>query len=128
MSKPLIPILAILFLCAGLSPIQAQNQSAPSLSGHPGRPSRVIACEAEGNQSDANAAAQRWRARGFTADVLWIPAYSSLSGAKLYLTYVGPFDYLEEKKVKKQVKKVQLHYGDAYAIKVDQSGTRRTLK
>tara|TARA_R110000850_G_scaffold257366_2_gene383579 strand:- start:1304 stop:1687 length:384 start_codon:yes stop_codon:yes gene_type:complete len=127
MTKTLTSTLAILFLCAGLSPIQAQNPNAPALSGHPGRPAWVIACEAEGKKSDATAAAQRWKNRGFDADVLWIPDYSSLSGANLYLVYVGPFDYLEEAKVKKQVKKVRAHYKDSYAIKVDQSGKRRTL-
>ena len=111
----------------GPSPVQTQNSSAPALSGHPGRPAWVIACETDSKRSAANAAAQRWRDRGFYADVLWIPDYSSLSGAKLYLTYVGPFDYLEEKTVKNQVKRVQTYFRDAFAIKVDQSGKRRTL-
>ncbi len=85
----------------------------------------VIACEAESIESQARRAAGRWRSRGFPSDVLWIPDYSSLSGAKLWLVYVGPFN--ERESGRPVLRKVKAVFKGAYGIKVDQSGKRETF-
>jgi len=87
----------------------------------------VIACEAEGSARTANAAVERWRARGFSAGSLWIPDYSSLSGAKLWLVHVGPFDYSQKAEAQRMLGEVKKHYKDAYGIKIDNSGKRETF-
>ena len=87
----------------------------------------VIACEAEGSRNDAQAAADRWASRGFSSGILWIPDYSSLSGAKLWLTYVGPWDYSDQSSVRSTLSRVSQYYRDAYGIKIDQSGKRETI-
>lgn len=87
----------------------------------------VIACEAEETRAEAEQAASRWNARGFPSGVLWIPDYSSLSGAQLWLVYVGPWDYADRASVKSTLPQVNRYYGEAYGIKIDQSGKRETL-
>ncbi|MAS93830.1 MAG: hypothetical protein CMO55_11615 [Verrucomicrobiales bacterium] len=87
----------------------------------------VIACEAEDSRNSAQAAASRWSARGFPSGVLWIPDYSSLSGAKLWLVYVGPWDYNDRGSVQSTLNQVVSYYRDAYGIKIDQSGKRETI-
>jgi len=87
----------------------------------------VIACEAEGSARTANAAVDRWRARGFSASSLWIPDYSSLSGAKLWLVHVGSFDYSQKAEAQRMLIEVKKHYKDAYGIKIDNSGKRETF-
>jgi hypothetical protein len=85
----------------------------------------VIACEAEDNEAGAKRAAARWAARGFPSGTLWIPAYTSLSGARLWLVYVGPFE--DRTSGKAMLPRVRKFYRDAYGIKVDQSGRRETF-
>lgn len=87
----------------------------------------VIACEAEGSARTANAAVERWRAKGFSAGSLWIPDYSSLSGAKLWLVHVGPFEYSQKAEAQRMLGEVKKHYKDAYGIKIDNSGKRETF-
>lgn len=87
----------------------------------------VIATEAVGSKADAVAAARRWADRGFPSDVLWIPDYSSLSGARLWLVYIGPWSYRDRDAPKSLLGRVKRFYPDAYAIKVDNSGVRERL-
>lgn len=87
----------------------------------------VIAAEAVASKPDAVAAACRWVDRGFPSDVLWIPDYSSLSGARLWLVYIGPWSYRDRDAPKSLLGRVKRFYPDAYAIKVDNSGVRETL-
>lgn len=92
------------------------------------QPQWVIACEALVSKADAERAAAQWRSRGFKADILWIPDYSSLSGAKLWLIYVGPWDYGDKDSVRSSLPVVQRLFPDAYAITLDQSGSRETIQ
>lgn len=85
----------------------------------------VIACEAEDNEAGAKRAAARWAARGFPSGNLWIPAHSSLSGARLWLAYVGPFE--DKASAKAILPRVRSFMKGAYGIKVDQSGRRETF-
>lgn len=108
---------------------RSRLDSSPNRSGGLGGARWVIACEAESTEAAAQRAAARWSARGLEAGVLWIPDYSSLSGAKLWLTYVGPFDYADREAVRSALRdRVLPYYGEAYGIKVDQSGRRETLR
>lgn len=87
----------------------------------------VVACEAEETREEAQRAASRWSSRGFPSGVLWIPDYSSLSDARLWLAYVGPWEYGDRAAVKSTLEQVKRYYGEAYGIKVDQSGRRETI-
>ena len=87
----------------------------------------VIACEAEAAEKTANAAADQWRTRGFSSGTLWIPDYSSLSGAKLWLVFVGWYDGSQKEEARAMLKEVKRFYPKAYGIKVDNSGRRETF-
>lgn len=89
----------------------------------------VIACEAEKSKADAVTAASRWRKRNFDADILWIPDYHTLSGAKLWLVYVGPFAWDDKDLVRHVLEKgVRGYYKDAYGILLDSNGKRETIE
>lgn len=92
------------------------------------QPQWVIACEALAAKADAEKAAAQLRSRGFKADTLWIPHFSSLSSAELWLVYVGPWDYGDKDSVRSSLPVVQRLFPDAYAIKLDQSGSRETIQ
>lgn len=94
------------------------------------RSSWVIACQATKSWEEADKYAAGWRARGLSAGVLWIPDFASLSGAKYYLTFVGPYAYPGGKDDMLFVlrKDVRPHYADAYGIRVDQNPKRETAK
>lgn len=89
----------------------------------------IIACQAEKEKATADAHARRWRERGLNADVLWIPDYASLSGAELWLTYVGPFAYpggrAEAQRTLSET--VAPIYSDAFGIRLDQTAKREIL-
>ena len=87
----------------------------------------VIACEAEATEKAANAAADQWRTRGFSSGTFWIPDYSSLSGAKLWLVFVGWYDGSQKDEARVTLKEVKRFYPKAYGIKVDNSGRRETF-
>ena len=87
----------------------------------------VIACEAEATEKAANASADRWRTRGFSSGTLWIPDYSSLSGAKLWLVFVGWYDGSQKDQARATLREVKRFYPKAYGIKVDNSGRRETF-
>jgi CHAT domain-containing protein len=89
----------------------------------------IIACQAEQEKPTAEAHARRWRDRGLSADVLWIPDYASLSGAKLWLTYVGPFDYPGGRAEAQRTlsESVAPLYSDAFGVRLDQGTRRETL-
>lgn len=114
---------------AALEAKKDQPQSPPEMPSRNIRPSSqwVIACEAEESERLARQKANRWQSRGFSAGVLWIPDYSSLSGAKLWLTYVGPWDYSDKSAVKSTLSRVTPYFRNAYGIKIDQSGKRETI-
>ncbi len=85
----------------------------------------VIACEANSSRQAAEDAAAEWTNRGFLSGSVWIPDYSSLSGAKMHLTYVGWYDYNSEKdEARAELGRVKRYYPKAYGIKLDHSGRR----
>lgn len=85
----------------------------------------VIACQASSSRQEAEKYSDVWVKRGFTSGSLWIPDYSSLSGVKMYLTYVGWYDYASKKsEAMADLQRVKRYYPEAYGIKLDQSGRR----
>ena len=114
---------------AGLPPRSSATLPA-SQSSHSKLPGEstaiwVIACQTDSSRQGAEKYANEWTKRGFTSGSLWIPDYSSLSGAKMYLTYVGWYDYGSQKdEAKAELRRVKRYYPKAYGIKLDQSGRR----
>lgn len=93
-------------------------------------PQWVIACQAEEERGTAEKHAETWRKRGLSAGVLWIPDFASLSGAKLWLTYVGPWPYKNGGESLRDTlrEKVLPQYPDAFGIRVDQNSKRETIR
>lgn len=89
----------------------------------------IIACEVEKERDAAETHAARWRARGLSAGVLWIPDYKSLSGANYWLAFVGPWDYASGKVKPAEILKsrVKPHYPSAYGIRLDQTPGREVF-
>lgn len=99
------------------------ERSNPKVASH--KAVWVIACQASSSRQEAEKYVDVWAKRGFTSGSLWIPDYSSLSGAKMYLTYVGWYDYASQKdEAMAELQRVKRHYPKAYGIKLDQSGRR----
>lgn len=96
-------------------------------SGNISRSRWVIAAEAVDSRTAAQRASDQWKSRGFNSDILWIPDYLSLSGAKLWLAYIGPWNYEDRSTVRAVLSRVKRQYPEAYAIKLDQSGKRETF-
>ncbi len=89
----------------------------------------MIACEAEESKQDAVNAAARWRKRNFDADILWIPNYNTLSGAKLWLVFVGPYAWDQKDLVRRVlVNDVRPFYRDSYGIRLGSNGKRETAE
>lgn len=84
-------------------------------------PTYVITAGAFKTEREAQALRDTLRRQGHTASHLWIPDYASLSGAQLFLTFVGPFGDIDE--CRRQLAEFRKSYGDAYGILVaHQSG------
>lgn len=88
----------------------------------------VIAAGAHDDRSAALNQARKYADAGLPAGILWIPDYSSLSKARMWLSYVGPIDYSDRSKTMEYLSRTKAFKQDAYGIKVDQSGKRETLK
>jgi hypothetical protein len=65
---------------------------------------------------------------GLPTGVLWIPDYGSLSGAKLWLAYVGPVPYANREQARQLLAQVKVYDKSAYCIKVSKTGKRETLR
>jgi len=87
----------------------------------------VICAGATKSESGARQTAAKLRTKGLDADVLWIPDYGSLSGAKSWLIWVGPVDYGDRPAADALVAKVSTVVKDAYGLKLDASGPREKL-
>jgi hypothetical protein len=59
-------------------------------------PTYVITAGAFKTEGEAQALQEKLRRDGHAASYLWIPDYPSLSGAKMFLTFIGPFADIEE--------------------------------
>jgi hypothetical protein len=95
----------------------------------PGRsmPCWVVCVGVCGSRPEAERLAETYRARGFSTGSLWIPDYGSLSGARMWLTFIGPIPYVDRTAARGLLLRVREFVPDAYVIKLAQSGPRETL-
>lgn len=88
----------------------------------------IVCCEASASRDEIARAVGEWRKRGFEADLLWIPDFESLSGAKMWLAYVGPVGYEDKKTAADLRNKVKKYYREAYVLRLDHKKGREVLK
>ncbi|HEY6508155.1 MAG TPA: SPOR domain-containing protein, partial [Vicinamibacterales bacterium] len=79
-------------------------------------PTYVVTAGAFKTEREAQALRDKLRSRGYKASHLWIPDYESLSGAQMFLTFVGPFADIEE--CRKQLAEFKKVEAGAYGILV----------
>jgi hypothetical protein len=73
-------------------------------------------------EKDAISKANELEKKGYESGYLWIPDYASLSGAKMYSVYVGPFDTQYECEVATEAYR-KIH-PEAYGLLVSQDNKR----
>ncbi len=59
-------------------------------------PCYVVCASACNTETEAKRRKSLFSERGYQSGYLWIPDYASLSGAKMYLIYIGPFESRED--------------------------------
>ncbi|MFO0415105.1 MAG: SPOR domain-containing protein [Bacteroidota bacterium] len=82
----------------------------------------IINVAAVKTEQQANSKVKELEKNGYEAGYLWIPDYASLSGAKLYSVYVGPFDTQYECEVATEAYR-KIH-PEAYGLLVSQEHKR----
>lgn len=104
-------------------PIKEQNISQPN-SNNAGATAQfyIINVAAYATESDAIQRANKLRESGYNAGYLWIPDYGSLSGARLYCTYIGPFSTQRECEI--ETENYRKKYPGAYGLLVSQEKKR----
>ena len=85
-------------------------------------PFYVINVAAVKKESQARAKASELSKSGYTSGYLWIPNYSSLSGAQLYSVYIGP--YPTQKDCEIATEDYRKKYPPAYGVLVSQEKMR----
>jgi cell division septation protein DedD len=90
-------------------------------------PTWVIAAGAVKSRSEAKARAEKLFDQGYQAGYLWIPDYGTLSGAQMYMVYIGPFDLANKAEAKRVLEQYKQVNKSAYGIKVAESGPRETF-
>ena len=88
----------------------------------------IVCAGAFPTREKAEDRAAELRAASFDADVLWIPDYGSLSGAKYWLAYTGSLPYDDRRGAEEMLADVRGSMPDAYAIKLDRKGPRETIR
>jgi serine/threonine protein kinase len=91
-------------------------------------PAWIVCCEASASRDEITRAVGEWRKRGFESNFLWIPDFESLSGAKMWLAYVGPVGYEDKKSAADLRNKVKKYYSEAYVLRLDHRKGREVLK
>ncbi len=66
------------------------------------------------------------KSQGYNAGYLWIPDYASLSGAKLYAIFIGPFETQKECEI--AVEKYRQKQPSAYGVLVSQENNRVEIR
>jgi len=74
------------------------------------------------SESDARLKVQQVRNAGYQADYLWIPDYASLSGAKMYSVYIGP--YSTQAACEAATEQYRINHPEAYGLLVSQDRKR----
>jgi hypothetical protein len=103
--------------------------SAPTAADAPAVPSWVICLTAHPEEAEARAEAARLKAEGgLDARVLWIPDYGSLSGARQWLIYTGPYALDDLTGARAALAEARRVLPTAYGLKLDRTGPRVRLE
>ena len=86
----------------------------------------VINTNAVKKESTAKKGVENLRSKGYDAGYLWIPEYKSLSGAKFYSVYIGPF--YSQSECEKAVDEYRKVDSKAYALLVSQENKRVEIR
>jgi hypothetical protein len=78
------------------------------------------------DESLANIKAEELRKQGYSAGYLWIPDYASLSGAKFYSVYIGP--YYSQSECEIATDEYRKMHPEAYGLLVSQEHKRVEIK
>lgn len=70
---------------------QAANTNQTAQQSNDNKSFYIISVTATKTETEAKSKADQLKTSGNSAGYLWIPDYASLSGAKLYAVYIGPF-------------------------------------
>ena len=85
-------------------------------------PFYAIMVGAPKTDKEAKARIMMLKGNGFAADYLWIPDYASLSGARLYAVYIGPYTTQQECEV--ATEEYRKKHPNAYGLLVSQDRRR----
>ena len=83
----------------------------------------IIAVSVTSDKNEASKMVAELKSQGYNSNFLWIPDYKSLSGAKFYSVYIGPFNDINE--CANEVEKYRKIKPDAYALLVSNSSEQR---
>ena len=82
----------------------------------------ILNIAATKSEEEAKLMAKNLKTSGYQSDYLWIPDYASLSGAKYYSVFIGPFETQNDCEVATEnYRKIQ---PDAYGLLVSQESVR----
>ena len=82
----------------------------------------IINVAAVKTEKDAISKSNELKKNGYESDYLWIPDYASLSGAKMYSVYIGPYDTQYECEVATEA--YRKTHPEAYGLLVSQDNKR----
>lgn len=82
----------------------------------------IISAAAVNTESQAKAKSSELRSAGNSTGYLWIPDYASLSGAKLYCVYIGPFSTQNDCEI--ATENYRKTHPEAYGLLVSQDRMR----
>lgn len=83
----------------------------------------MISVYAENSKTMVRSRVDELKQKGFSANYLWIPDYKSLSGAKMYAVYIGPFPTKET--CKQKLSEAKKYYPKAYGLLASKNTTQR---
>ena len=89
-------------------------------------PSYIICSSAYYTEKEAKKRANKLKKAGYRSGYLWIPDYPSLSGAKMYVVFIGPFK--NRSICINELRKYQRINKKAYAVLVSQNPKRVEIR
>lgn len=86
----------------------------------------IINAGATPTEAQAQTLAAQIAQQGYATGYLWIPDYASLSGARMYAVYIGPF--ATQRECEEAVEAYRRIKPDAYGLKVSQERQRVEIR
>lgn len=113
----------------GSAPVASPAPRSPVLARISDRalPVWIICAGAAPTRGAAEETAAELVRKGHPAGVLWIPDFESLSGAKMWLTFVGPVPYRDRDAAERLLAAVQTESAGAYGLRLDHVRGRESL-